>query len=53
MEVKDFAMRMMNEKHLRDEAEKMLGKKWEDMTKEERRFAATVLCAFSDMGVNF
>lgn len=53
MKVKDFAMRMMNEKHLRAEAEKMLGKKWEDMTQEERWFTASVMCAFSDLGVNF
>ena len=47
MTTKEMAMRMMNEKALRNEAEKMLGKKWEDMTQEERRFAAAVLAAFN------
>lgn len=47
MTAKEMAMRMMNEKVLRDEAEKMMGKKWEDMTQEERRFTAAVLAAFN------
>ena len=53
MKVKEFAMRMMNEKSLRDEAEKMLGKKWDEMTQEERRFTAAVMSAFEELGVNF
>ena len=48
MKVKEFAIRMMREKALRDEAEKMLGKKFEEMTQEERAFAATMLSAFSE-----
>lgn len=50
MKVKEFAIRMMNEKPLRDEAEKMLGKKWDDMEKKERVFCATVLSAFDELG---
>lgn len=50
MKVKEFAIRMMNEKPLRDEAEKMLGKKWDDMKKDERVLCATVLSAFDELG---
>ena len=50
MKVKEFAIRMMNEKPLRDEAEKMLGKKWDDMEQRERRFCAAVLCAADELG---
>lgn len=48
--VKQFAMRMLREKWLCDEAEKMLGKKWDDMEQRERRFCAAVLCAADELG---
>ena len=44
---------MILEKPLRDEAEKMLGKKWDDMTQNERRFSAYVMSAFEELGVDF
>ena len=50
---KAFSMRMILEKPLRDEAEKMLGKKWDDMTQNERRFSAYVMSAFEELGVDF
>ncbi|MGN1368725.1 MAG: hypothetical protein ACI4WX_07655 [Aristaeellaceae bacterium] len=50
MKVKELPIRMTNEKQFRDEAEKMLGKKWDDMKKDERVFCATVLSAVNEIG---
>ena len=46
MTSKEMAIRMMKNGSERKEAEKMLGKKFEDMTREERVLAATMLAAF-------
>lgn len=43
---KEMAFRMMKDGKERKEAEKMFGKKFEDMTQEERRLAAIMLAAF-------
>lgn len=46
MTPKEMAMRMLENCTDRKEAEKMMGKKFENMTQSERRMAATVLAAF-------
>lgn len=46
MSAKEMAMKMMVNGKERKEAEKMIGKNFNDMSKEERRIAASVLAAF-------
>lgn len=41
-----MAMKMMKDGAERKESEKMMGKKFEDMSVEERRLSAAVLAAF-------
>lgn len=46
MTSKEMAMKMMKNGNERKEAEKMFGKKFEDMSQEQRRLAAAMLAAF-------
>lgn len=52
MTPKEMAMRMMENGTDRKEAEKMMGKKFENMTQPERRMAATVFAAFYGLKKN-
>lgn len=49
MQVKEMAAKMMKNGQERKEAEKMMGKSFADMSKEQRVLAATVLAAFADV----
>lgn len=49
MKAKEMAMKMMKNGQERKEAEKMMGKSFADMSKEQRVLAATVLAAFADV----
>lgn len=49
MTVKEMAAKMMKNGQERNEAEKMMGKSFADMSKEQRVLAAIVLAAFADV----